>query len=262
MNLFQNHNRQLPLRSLFALCCALLLAAAGCSNAALNSGDGGVTEEEKSLAYSVYAGEDAAGAWATFAFAQDEDGKDVVYYFSDNAACYSGAYTYNAASKTGEIAAITARNQAATDQERSAPGPFTLSGDETTITFSAYPGGGERTFPRRRGREGDRSADDPPPPDLTPLTAGDSLDGTVWAATAYRTRDWTTLAVTASTAAAGTITVSHSFDCTSFPRAYGDYAYNANSTLAYIGPFRVNGTTFTFLNFYGHNAEITLKRLR
>jgi hypothetical protein len=251
-------------RAVIALCCVLLLAAAGCSGSGTEPEGGGGNE---SLAYSVYAGEAAGGSWATFAFTKDDEGKDVVYYFPDNAASYFGEYRYNSGDKSGEIPEITAapRNQA-DGPPCPAPGAFTISPDEKTITFGAYTGGGPQTFPRRRGRGGDRSADDPPPSNLTPLTSGESLNGTVWAATAYRTRDWTTLAVTAQSAAAGTITVSHSFDCTSFPRDYSNYAYNAESTLSYIGPFTVStkagGDKFTFLDFYGHGGTITLNRMR
>jgi hypothetical protein len=221
----------------------------------------------ESLAYSVYAGPDAAGSWATFAFTKDGDGEDVLYYFPDNAACYDAAYVYSAGS--GAVTEIRAVNQAAKDAPTAAtPGAFTISADEKTITFTSYAGGGGQTFVRRRGKGGDRSADDPPPADLTPLAAGQSLDGTVWAATAYRTRDWTTLVITGADGnpAAGTITVSHSFDCTSFPRIYTDYAYGQNSTLAYIGPFTVSGNpsgdVFTFLDFYGHGGTITLNRMK
>jgi hypothetical protein len=249
------------MKNMFLAAAALAAVLAAACEEAPPSGetDGG---GENSLAYSVYAGADAAGSWATFAFTKDGDGKDVVYYFSDNAACYEGDYVYNKDDGSGDIPAVEAKNLAATAQEGNAPGAFTLGADEKTITFGAYAGGGEQAFPRRRGRGGDRSADDPPPAGLATLQSGASLDGTVWAATAYRTRDWTTLAVTAPGAAAGTITVSHSFDCTSFPRAYGNYAYNAESMLAYIGPFKVSGNSFTFLDFYGHKAEITLKRMR
>jgi hypothetical protein len=248
----------------------LLLAAAlfvlGCSETA----DKEKTNE--SLAYSVYAGTDAAGSWATFAFTKDEDNKDVVYYFPDNAACYFGGYEYFA-DGSGSIMRVegAARSGAEPGAPGPAPGPFTISADGKTITFGAYTGTGTMaaaSFPRRRGKGGDRSADDPPPAGLAAAAAGQSLDGTVWAATAYRTRDWTTLVITGAggNPAAGTITVSHSFDCTSFPRIYTDYAYDQNSTLAYIGPFTVSGNpsgdVFTFLNFYGHGGTITLNRMK
>jgi hypothetical protein len=96
----------------------------------------------------------------------------------------------------------------------------------------------------------------------TALNAASDIDGTVWAGTALRTKDWTTLTITAANAASGTIQVSHSFDCTSNPRAYSNYAYNTETNLAYIGPFKISGDTFTLLNFYGHGGEIILKRMR
>ena len=107
------------------------------------------------------------------------------------------------------------------------------------------------------------AVDDEVPFVFEPLKPGESLDGTVWAATAYRTNDWTTLAVTSTGAAnEGTIDVSHSFDCTSFPRFYENYGYNVQSTLSYIGDFKINGDNFTFIDFYGHGGRITLKRMR
>jgi hypothetical protein len=223
-------------------------------------------ESTHNLAHAVYAGPDAGGAWATFAFVKDDEEKDTVYFFPDNVRCCYGAYAYNGETKAGEISSVTTKpsvDPGVSHEAATAPGPFTLSADEKTITFGSYQGGAARSFPRRRGRGGDRSDDDPPP-ELPPLEAGSSLDGTVWAATAYRTRDWTTLTISAATESpqAGTIRVSHSFDCTSFPRNYADYVYNAGSNLDYIGPFKIEGNTFTFLDFYGHKAVITLRRLR
>jgi hypothetical protein len=244
-------------RKIFLTAAALAGLLAGCSDSPKD--DGG---EPASLAYSVYAGTDAAGSWSTFAFTKDGDGADVLYYFPDNVACYDAVYVYAAGS--GSVAEIRAVNQVAKDRTpAAAPGAFTISADEKTLTFTGYAGGGEQSFPRVRGRGGDR-ADDDPPPNLTPLAGTSSLDGTVWAATAYRTRDWTTLSVNAATVSAGTVDVSHSFDCTSFPRNYGNYVYNAQSDLYYIGPFKVSGPpdTWAFLDFYGHGGTITLNRLR
>ena len=246
---------------------AALLAAlvSGCSD---SQEDGGV-EAPASLGYSVYAGEDAAGSWSTFAFTKDEDGKDAVYYFPNNADCYYGGYDYSGGSGAiGEVtsAIMTSAGAGPAPPEIPAPGAFTISAGDGTITFTAYAGGGAQVFRRVRDVGGNRVDDDPPPSDLKPLAAGDSLDGTVWAATAYRTRDWTTLSVTAGTVSVGTVNVSHSFDCTSYPRQYGNYVYGAKSDLDYIGPFTVSGTLtgdkWTFLNFYGHGGTITLNRMR
>jgi hypothetical protein len=249
-------------RKIFLTAAAALAGLlAGCED---SSEDG---REPASLAYSVYAGPDAAGSWSTFAFTKDGDGEDVLYYFPDNVACYDAGYVYYGEDGSGSVAEPRAVNQSAKNRPpAAAPGAFTISADEKTITFTSYAGGGRQTFVRRRGRGGDRSDDDPPPSDLTPLAAGQSLDGTVWAATAYRTRDWTTLSVTAGTVSTGTVDVSHSFDCTSFPRNYANYVYGTESTLNYIGPFVVSGTlagdTWAFLDFYGHGGTITFNRLR
>jgi hypothetical protein len=283
-------------KKMFMGCALAAVLILGCSD----TPSAGAGAGEKSLAYSVYAGVDAAGSWSTFAFTKNGDGKDVLYYFPDNAACYEGSYVYDDAAKSGNVPGVTAMNQTAKDRPPlAAPGVFTVSADEKTITFTAYSGGAERSFPRRRGRGGNRGDDDPPPSGLAPLNASSNLDGTVWAATAYRTRDWTTLSITSSSVAAGTIAVSHSFDCTSFPRNYGvcscvadeclcdscttsactcrgrdaegnggrqcgcrPYVYNAESYLYYIGPFKVAGDKFTFLDFYGHGGTITLTRMK
>ncbi|MDR2375390.1 MAG: hypothetical protein LBD96_03015 [Treponema sp.] len=208
------------------------------------------------LVDTVYAGEDDEGAWVTFAFIDE----GTVYYFPDNAGCYDGTYDY--ADGSGRITAVTPRNQTAKDNPvETGPGAFTISADGKTITFAGYLVQGERSFKRVRDAD---AVDEDVPFTYTPLTAGKSLNGTVWAATAYRTKDWTTLTITDldSNAATGTIQVSHSFDCTSFPRIYSNYAYDTESTLAYIGPFKIKGNSFTFLDFYGHGGVITLKRMR
>ena len=245
---------------------AALLAAlvSGCSDSPADGGG-----ESASLGYSVYAGTDAAGSWSTFAFTKDDEGEDAVYYFPNNADCYYGGYGY--ANGSGSIGAVTpaimtSAGAGPAPPDIPAPGAFTISADKKTITFTSYAGGAAQTFPRRRGAGGNREDDDPPPSGLTPLAAGESLDGTVWAATAYRTRDWTTLSITAGTVTAGTVDVSHSSDCTSYPRQYENYAYGANSFLYYIGTFSVSagagGDKWTFLNFYGHGGTITLNRMR
>ena len=198
-----------------------------------------------SLANTVFAGEDAEAKWVTIAFIDGEK----AYYFPDNAAHYNWRYTYDGLGN-GSIIKLG-------EGDAPSPGAFTLSADGMAMTFSAYLEQGERSFKRTRGPDGE---DDEVPFTYGALT-GD-LDGTVWAATAYRTKDWTTLTITAESADAGEIQVSHSFDCTSFPRKYTGYAYNTQTTLAYIGPFIINGDNFTFLNFYGHGAQITLKRMR
>ncbi|MDR0552270.1 MAG: hypothetical protein LBG72_09725 [Spirochaetaceae bacterium] len=246
-----------------ALLCALLCASCG---------DGAFTDgtEEISLAWSVYAGEDAEGNWATFAFVEsvndEEQSEDTVYFFPDNALCYSGTYTCKQTAGTGafggalsgNIAAITpaGRNPPA---QGAPPGAFTLSADEKTITFTNYRGQQVvRSFKRVRRKN---AVDE-----LAPFTYGalpENLDGTVWAATAFRTKDWTTLTIKAGAAAGGgTIQVSHSFDCTSFPRAYSGYAYNTEIELDYIGPFIIKDDIFTFQDFYGHGGKIPLFRMR
>jgi hypothetical protein len=200
-----------------------------------------VTPAPVTLAYSVYAGEDADGKWATFAF-MDED---TVYYFPDNAAHYDWTYSYN---ETGKSGFITKQGSSG-----AAPGEFTLSDDEKFIIFGDYcETQGQRQFSRVRDKD---VVDDPVPFSVGALPA--DIDGTVWAATAYRTRDWTTLTVTATDGVSGTIDVAHSFDCTSYPRAYSAYAYDTQTTLYYVGPFKIDENGFTFLNFYGHGVPNT-----
>jgi hypothetical protein len=208
-----------------------------------------------SLANVVYAGPDAEGNWATFAF-YDED---TVYYFPDNRFCATGTYVYDAEKAAGEISQVIGTKPP--NDQFDSPGSFGIDDDDLTITFADYRGlGSPRTFRRVRDAE---ALDDEVPFAFDALKSGDSLDGTVWAATGYRTKDWTTLTITSKDSAnKGTIDVSHSFDCTSFPRAYANYKYNTESTLDYIGPFKINGDNFTFLNFYGHKAQVTLKRMR
>jgi hypothetical protein len=204
------------------------------------------------LTDAVYADEDVDGKWATFAFIDE----DTVYYFPDNAVCYNGTYAY-----TGSSAGLIAPVKTQTGETGAAPGAFTISMDKKTIIFTNYLGTqGERSF--KRVRDTDAVDEEEIPFTYTALDAASNLDGTVWAGTALRTKDWTTLTITAVDAASGTIQVSHSFDCTSNPRAYSDYAYNTETDLVYIGPFRIEGSNFTFLNFYGHGGEITLKRMR
>jgi hypothetical protein len=231
----------------------------GCLGLLLPACDG--SPDSRAAAYpphlvnTVYAGEDSEGAWATFAF-MDED---TVYYFPDNAGCYDGTYAY--ADGSGRITDLSPSQQMKlkSDPLEIVPGAFAISADGKTITFAAYLSRGERSFQRVRDAD---DVDEEVPFTYTPLGEGDSLDGTVWAATAYRTKDWTTLTVTASRTASGTIQVSHSFDCTSYPRNYAKYEYDTETDLDYIGPFRINGDNFTFLDFYGHGGVITLKRMR
>jgi hypothetical protein len=220
---------------------------AACPEAGINVTDNGDLPD--SLADTVYAGEDASGNWATFAFIDESK----VYFFPDNTAHHDLAYTC-APDGTGEI----------TGEAGTVPGAFRLSADGKTITFTNYLGSqGQRDFKRLRQAGG---IDDAIPFTYTPLKPGDSLDKTVWAATGFRTQDWTTLTVSSTGGTLGTIQVSHSFDCTSFPRTYTGYAYNTETTLSYIGPFIVKGgaggDVFTFQNFYGHGGKIPLKRMR
>jgi hypothetical protein len=232
----------------FALCVAILFSACRSPTEDI---PGPTPETLASLTNTVFAGEDGKGNWATFAFIDEAK----VYYFPDNALHYNWTYTYNKDGRTGEIKAAPAPDNSPGE---AAPGAFTLSADGKTIAFSSYLGTqGERYFKRVRNAEGE---DEEVPFTLNPLPP--NLDGTVWAATGYRTRDWTTLTITAANATEGSIQVSHSADCTSFARTYTGYAYNTETTLAYIGPFIITGNDFTFLNFYGHGAKITLKRMR
>lgn len=124
---------------------AALLAAlvSGCPD---SQEDGG-GEAPASLGYSVYAGEDAAGSWSTFAFTKDEDGEDAVYYFPNNADCYYGGYGY--ANGSGSIGAVTpaimtSAGAGPAPPEIPAPGAFTISADKKTITFTSYAGGAAR----------------------------------------------------------------------------------------------------------------------
>jgi hypothetical protein len=230
------------------------LVFASCGNPA-QDGPGTTGGGSASLANVVYAGPDLEGNWATFAF-YDED---TLYYFPDNVFCATGPYVYDADRAAGEIPQVF--DAKPPNAPGIAPGAFAINDDDLTITFTDYAGqGSPQTF--RRVRDAD-VIDDEVPFVFESLGPGDSLDGTVWAATAYRTNDWTTLTVTSTGAInEGSIDVSHSFDCTSFSRLYSNYAYNTQSTLSYIGDFRINGDNFTFINFYGHGGRITLKRMR
>jgi hypothetical protein len=250
-------NALLWLYASFWLFLSLLLPA--CDNSPDSTEVPDLVDAPPDLVDTVYAGEDDNGKWATFAFIDE----DTVYYFPDNARCYDGTYAYSGGS--GGITHIKDVTPPAStskgDPVEGVPGAFTISPDGQTITFADYLAQGKRSFKRVRDAD---AVDEAVPFTYTPLASGDSLDGTVWAATAYRTKDWTTLTVTDldSNAATGTIQVSHSFDCTSYPRIYSNYAYDTESTLAYIGPFKITGDRFTFLDFYGHGGVITLKRMR
>lgn len=241
------------------LCAVVLLAFAACDTLA-----GTETPEEHiaGLGYSVYAGPLAGGEWETFAFT-NSDNSDRVYYFPNNksrnpsgtpyrqSAC-DWPYVFDVGTLSGSIAG----------DADFAPGVFTLNADKTTLTFSNYMGQGSAlSLALTRKADG---TDVENPFSVNPLSASDSLDQTVWAGTAYRTKDWTTLTVTVTDymLARGTIDVSHSFDCTSNPRNYSGYVYNTTTTLEYIGDFKIAGDSFTFDNFYGHGGEITLKRMR
>jgi uncharacterized protein YceK len=208
----------------------------------------------ESLANAVYAGPDSEGSWTTIAF-HDED---TAHYFPGNVFCATGAYTYDPVTAAGDIPRVSYAKPP--EDPGSAPGAFSIGDKGRTITFMDYAGRGEWAFRRVRGTD---LVDDEVPFTFEPLKDGDSLDGTVWAATALRRNDWTTLTVTSKGAInEGAIDVSHSFDCTSFSRAYSNYMYNASSSLEYIGYFKIKDDSFTFLNFYGHGGEITLKRMR
>lgn len=234
------------------LCAALLLAACDVSSGT----------EAPSMGYSVYAGPLLPGGeWETFAFTVKDS--DMVYYFPNNKSRNPSATPYNqSACAWPYVLDAGALSGSIAGDADFAPGPFTISADKTSLTFSDYMGKGSAlslTLTRDAG-----GTDIENPFSTSPLSPGDSLNHTVWAATAYRTKDWTTLTVTATDnlLGKGTIDVSHSFDCTSNPREYSGYKYNTTTTLEYIGDFEISGDSFTFLDFYGHGGEITLKRMR
>jgi hypothetical protein len=202
-----------------------------------------------SLENAVYAGEDPGGDWVTFAFT----GERTLYCFSGTAA-YTGSYEYGAGA--GRVLALRAGN----GEEGAGPGAFTMDAGEKVMTFANYPGAqGERSFKRLRDTG---AVDEEAPFSCAPLEAGSGIGGTVWAGTALRTKDWTTLTVTARDEESGIIQISHSFDGTSNSRPYSGYAYGRETDLAYAGPFKIQGDTFKFLNFYGHGGALTLKRMR
>jgi hypothetical protein len=224
---------------LAALLCLFLPACGDSAQEPLNS----------SLENAVYAGEDAAGDWVTFAFT----GEGALYCFS-GAAAYGGSYEYGAGA--GRVLALRAGN----GETGPSPGAFTMDAGEKVMTFANYAGiQGERSFKRLRDTG---AVDEEAPFSYAPLEAGSSIGGTVWAGTALRTKDWTTLTVTALDGESGIIQVSHSFDGTSNSRPYSGYAYGRETDLAYAGPFKIQGDIFRFLNFYGHGGALTLKRMR
>ncbi|MDR1909445.1 MAG: hypothetical protein LBQ35_05985 [Spirochaetaceae bacterium] len=214
------------------------------------------------LVNTVFAGEDSGGVWITVAFRDNtgaacffaaKDGRELPGQPYDGS--YDWTYSYDAKTKAGIITNTTG------GREGFAPGSFQLTNTEKTLTFSNFGGAGELSL--LRVRDADAVDEAVPFSDLDELQA--NLDGTVWAATGFRTKDWTTLSIAADSDNAGTLIVSHSFDVTSFLREYSDYSYSEGSgsgNLSYIGPFTVSGNTFTFTNFYGHGVAVPFKSMR
>ncbi|MDR1902152.1 MAG: hypothetical protein LBQ88_07735 [Treponema sp.] len=223
--------------------------------------DGGVeiideTSGEDLLVDMVFAGEDSAHNWITVAF-RPESSAACFFAHETTGDIYAHAnYTYNYDKSTGGSIIGTADTEAGGSDFT--PGTFTLQENNSKLVFDDT---GLTLF-----RVRDSNAVDLPVPfTVSPLPVSGSLDGTVWAATGFRTKDWTTLSIISSdgTPHAGTITVSHSFDTSSLNRAYTDYdPATGVGTLEYIGAFKIESDTFTFLNFYGHGGAVPFKRMR
>jgi hypothetical protein len=205
----------------------------------------------------VYAGEDSGGNWVTLAFRDLEgSGPDVVYFVEDGAGSVDGgyfyfSYSYDKESNRGSFAKKDGTNDTAPVPS----GSFRLEAEGSRLVFD------DSGLALRLVRNQEDLAV-PFAPD--PLPSSGSLDGTVWAAQGFRYRDWTTLSIVSAGAPnAGTISVSHSFDATRFYRGYADYdPATGEGTLSSIGQFKIEGDTFTFLDFYGHGGRTPFKRMR
>lgn len=210
----------------------------------------------------VFAGEDQDGNWATlaFRFREDENERDVVCFAEDGNGAngeggygFSYSYSYDKDANNGSIV----KKDETSGTAHFTPGAFKLEANGSRLVFTDT---GLSLLLVRNSEAKDLSV----PFDVEPLPSSGSLDGTVWAATGFRTRDWTTLCIASPSGPnAGTISISHSFDASRFYRSYADYdPATGEGTLAYIGAFKIEGETFTFRNFYGHGGEVSFKRMR
>jgi hypothetical protein len=207
------------------------------------------------LAGMVFAGEDSNGNWMTLAFREENS---AACFVADGAEGHNFEFSYSYDKSAGSGSIIKNENTSAI--ALFVPGAFELTENSGNLVFGD-------TGPKLlqvRDAEGATVTDLPVPFEVKPLPENGSLDGTVWAATGFRTKDWTTLSIVSpSEPGAGTINISHSFDASSFNRVYTNYdPETQKGTLAYIGEFKIEGDTFVFLNFYGHGGEVFLKRMR
>jgi hypothetical protein len=206
----------------------------------------------------AFAGEDSDGNWATLIFREDNS---VIGFLEDgNGSSGEGGYGFDFSysyDRDANSGSIVKKDDAGQALSLFPGGDFKLEANGSRLVFT---GAGLRLLQVR-----DSDADlEVPFNNITALPSSGSLDGTVWAATGLRTKDWTTLSIVSPGAPnAGTIAVSHSFDASRFYRAYADYdPETGEGTLAYIGKFKIEGDAFTFLNFYGHGGEAPFKRMR
>jgi hypothetical protein len=214
-----------------------------------------ITDNAHVLADMVFAGEDSNGNWTTLAFKENNSG--VYFVAGGNEAEYNFDFSYSY-DKNANIGNIT-KNNSAGNAAFFTSGDFTLKENGSRLVFS---GTGPRLLQVRDSNGTDLAVLF----DVKPLPPSGSLDGTVWAATGFRTKDWTSLSVASPSPSAphtGTISVFHSFDASNFNRPYADYnPQTGEGTLAYLGAFKIKDDVFTFLNFYGHGAAVSFKRMR
>jgi hypothetical protein len=216
------------------------------------------TPGEDLLVNMVFAGEDSAGNWITVAFREEKSAACFFAYETTGYDYYKANYNYSYDKNTGSgsITDTVGPQGAESNGSQFTYGAFTIVDSGAKLVFV-----NGTTLLCVRDAAG---MDLPVPFSATNLPSSGSLDGTVWAATGFRTKDWTTLSIVSSGAPdAGTITVSHSFDASSFNRDYSNYdPTTGRGNLAYIGPFEISGDTFTFTNFYGHGGAVPFKRMR
>jgi hypothetical protein len=204
----------------------------------------------------VFAGEESGGNWVTLAFREENS----VVCFVEGGGGANGqggygfdfSYSYDRDANSGSIA-----KKDTTGDTAVLPGNnFKLEANRLVFTDTAL------TLLLVRDSEAKDLA--VPFNNIAALPPSGSLDGTVWAATGFRTKDWTTLSIVSPAEPnAGVIGVSHSFDASRFYRSYADYdPATGEGTLNYIGKFKVEGDTFKFLDFYGHGGEVPFKRMR